>query len=62
MTYAYKSISDKMQRHLEKKMKKLPSFPSMEVVEAEVSKKPDGTEGIGEERQRLHNTSNFPKC
>lgn len=39
--------------------KKFPPFPSMEVVEAEVSKKSDG---MGGEKQRLHNTSRFHKC
>ena len=43
-------------------MKRFPPFLSMEVVEAEASKKPDGTEGIGGERQRLRNTSSFHKC
>lgn len=67
LTHAYKSISDKMQRRHEKrqgrtKMKRFPPFPSMEVTEAEVSKKFGGTEGIGGERQRLHKTSSFRKC
>lgn len=34
----------------EKKMKTFPPFPSMEVVETEVSKKFGGTEGTGGER------------
>lgn len=42
-------------------MKKFPPFPSMEVAEAEVSKKPDGTEGTGRERQKLHRNSSFHK-
>lgn len=46
MTHAYKSISDKIQRHHEKRwgrkrIKQFPRFPSKEVVQAEVGKKPD---------------------
>lgn len=66
MTQTYKSIGDKMQgnqggKMWEKKMKKFLPFPSMEVVEAEVSKKPEET-GVGGKRQRLHKISNFHNC
>lgn len=37
--------------------KRFPSFQSMEVVGAEVSKKPNGTERVRGEGQRLRNTS-----
>lgn len=64
MTQTYKSIGDKMQgnqggKMWEKKMKKFLPFPSTEVVEAEVSKKP---KEIGEERQRLHKIYNSYNC
>lgn len=44
------------------KDERMSTLPSMELVEAEVSKKPDDIEGVGRERQRLHRISSFHRC
>lgn len=43
------------------KDERMSTLPSMELVE-EVSKKPDDIEGVGRERQRLHQISSFHRC
>lgn len=53
---------DVMRKDVAGKEKKFPAFPSMEVVEAEMSKIHDGREGSEGEKQRLHNASSFHKC